>query len=46
LILVDDALRETRLRDGIFADVAPTILALMGLPQPAAMTGKNLIVSD
>ncbi|HBT00084.1 MAG TPA: 2,3-bisphosphoglycerate-independent phosphoglycerate mutase, partial [Citreicella sp.] len=31
------------LRDGILADVAPTLLQLMGLPQPAEMTGKSLI---
>lgn len=30
-------------RDGILADVAPTILQLMNLPQPAEMTGKSLI---
>ena len=30
------------LQDGILADVAPTILGLLGLPQPDAMTGKNL----
>ncbi|MBE6032468.1 MAG: 2,3-bisphosphoglycerate-independent phosphoglycerate mutase [Clostridiales bacterium] len=28
---------------GILADVAPTMLALMGLPQPAEMTGKSLL---
>ncbi|MGR3802739.1 2,3-bisphosphoglycerate-independent phosphoglycerate mutase [Marinibacterium profundimaris] len=31
------------LRDGRLADVAPTLLALMDLPQPAEMTGKSLI---
>lgn len=31
------------LRDGRLADLAPTLLALMGLKQPAAMTGQNLI---
>ncbi|WP_128254973.1 2,3-bisphosphoglycerate-independent phosphoglycerate mutase [Falsirhodobacter deserti] len=31
------------LRDGRLADVAPTLLQLMGLPQPAEMTGKSLI---
>ncbi|PZR70591.1 MAG: 2,3-bisphosphoglycerate-independent phosphoglycerate mutase, partial [Chthoniobacterales bacterium] len=30
--------------DGILADVAPTILFLLGLPQPAEMTGRNLLV--
>ena len=29
--------------NGILADVAPTILHIMGLKQPAEMTGKNLI---
>ena len=33
-----------RLRDGgILADVAPTLLAALGVPQPAAMTGRSLI---
>ena len=31
------------LRNGRLADIAPTLLALMGLQQPAAMTGQNLI---
>ncbi len=29
--------------DGKLADVAPTLLALMGLKQPAEMTGRNLV---
>lgn len=33
----------TALADGRLADVAPTLLALMGLPQPAAMTGRSLL---
>jgi 2,3-bisphosphoglycerate-independent phosphoglycerate mutase len=33
------------LRDhGILADVAPTVLQLLGIPQPEAMTGKSLVV--
>jgi 2,3-bisphosphoglycerate-independent phosphoglycerate mutase len=32
------------LRDGKLADVAPTLLELMQMPQPAAMDGKSLIV--
>ncbi len=32
-------------RDGILADVAPTILALLGLPQPEEMTGINLVLA-
>ena len=31
------------LRDGRLSDVAPTLLDLMGLPQPAEMTGRSLI---
>ena len=31
------------LADGRLADVAPTLLALMGLDQPAAMTGTSLL---
>jgi bisphosphoglycerate-independent phosphoglycerate mutase (AlkP superfamily) len=27
------------------ADLAPTLLALMGLAQPAAMTGRSLILT-
>ena len=34
-----------RCRDGILADVAPTLLFLLGLPQPSEMTGKNLLVT-
>ena len=29
---------------GILADIAPTILDILGLPIPAEMTGKSLIV--
>lgn len=34
---------EAKVKDGILADVAPTILHIMGLPQPKEMTGKDLI---
>ena len=33
------------LRDGRLADLAPTILTLLGLKQPALMTGQNLITA-
>lgn len=29
--------------EGTLADIAPTLLALMGLPQPPEMTGNNLV---
>jgi len=32
------------LRDGLLSDLAPTLLELMNLDQPAEMTGKSLIV--
>ena len=31
------------LKDGVLADIAPTILTLMGLAQPAEMTGTSLV---
>jgi 2,3-bisphosphoglycerate-independent phosphoglycerate mutase len=34
-----------RVDDGILADVAPTLLFLLGLPQPKEMTGRNLLVA-
>jgi 2,3-bisphosphoglycerate-independent phosphoglycerate mutase len=30
-------------RGGRLADIAPTVLALMGLPKPTEMTGESLI---
>lgn len=43
LILVDEKRKKTRLREGILADVAPTILSLLGLPKPEAMEGRSLL---
>ncbi|MEM0996710.1 MAG: 2,3-bisphosphoglycerate-independent phosphoglycerate mutase [Bacteroidota bacterium] len=45
LILHDPSERGFRLRDGKLGDLAPTILTLMGLPLPEAMTGDILIES-
>ncbi|HYR08038.1 MAG TPA: 2,3-bisphosphoglycerate-independent phosphoglycerate mutase, partial [Longimicrobium sp.] len=44
IILVEPEGRRTAsgLADGALCDVAPTILGLLGVPQPAAMTGKDL----
>jgi 2,3-bisphosphoglycerate-independent phosphoglycerate mutase len=40
-------LHEVTLRTGgILADVAPTILQLLQIPQPADMTGRSLILSE
>ncbi|WP_302062492.1 2,3-bisphosphoglycerate-independent phosphoglycerate mutase [uncultured Muribaculum sp.] len=35
--------KDAKVENGILADVAPTILKIMGLPQPADMTGHALI---
>ncbi len=35
--------KDTRISDGILADVAPSVLHIMGMDQPSEMTGKNLI---
>ena len=35
--------KEAKIADGILADVAPTLLHIMGIEQPSEMTGKNLI---
>jgi 2,3-bisphosphoglycerate-independent phosphoglycerate mutase len=43
LILVDPQRRGAKLREGILADIAPTILELMGLPKPPAMSGRSLL---
>jgi 2,3-bisphosphoglycerate-independent phosphoglycerate mutase len=42
-IVVDDDLKSRKVQDGILADVAPTMLSLLGLPVPREMTGKILI---
>ena len=45
LYLVVPQLAQARLRtDGILADVSPTILQIMGIPQPKDMTGRSLIL--
>ena len=35
--------KAAKVNNGVLADVAPSILHIMGLEQPAEMTGKNLI---
>ena len=35
---------EVWIKDGILADVAPTLLAMLGVEKPEAMTGTSLIV--
>ena len=42
-VIVFGAPKGTKVRSGILADVAPTLLDLMGLPRPAEMTGESLL---
>ena len=45
VILVSEELKNVSLRaDGVLADLAPTLLEMMNLPQPKEMTGKSLIL--
>ena len=41
IVVVSDRVKSVR--NGILADVAPTVLKLMGLKQPAEMTGEALV---
>ena len=41
LILVDQ--EHTAIRDGVLGDIAPTILKLMTIEIPSAMTGSPLV---
>ncbi len=44
VVLVSETHRDAELRkDGVLADLAPTLLTVMGLPVPEEMTGKSLI---
>jgi len=44
LILLDSEHRDCTLQDGgALKDIAPTVLALLGLPAPAEMEGANLL---
>jgi 2,3-bisphosphoglycerate-independent phosphoglycerate mutase len=45
LIYVDDSTHRARIRSGgRLCDIAPTMLELLGLPQPAEMTGRSLLL--
>ena len=45
VLLINPPERVTGLSDGRLADIAPTVLDLMALPRPAAMTGSSLLKS-
>jgi len=44
LIIAQDGLIGRELSFGMLADVAPTILGLLGIPRAVEMTGRNLLV--
>ncbi|MGZ3587564.1 MAG: 2,3-bisphosphoglycerate-independent phosphoglycerate mutase [Candidatus Limnocylindrales bacterium] len=43
ILLAGSAVRGCALRDGVLADVAPTLLGLVGQPPVAGMTGRDLL---
>ncbi|MDO5399603.1 MAG: phosphoglycerate mutase (2,3-diphosphoglycerate-independent) [Eubacteriales bacterium] len=42
-ILLDPRKRAVQLHDGCLGDVAPTVLSVLGVEQPAEMTGRSLL---
>lgn len=45
-ILISDKMKNAKLKDGILADIAPTILHLMGVEKTEEVTGKVLVESN
>lgn len=43
IVVVSDKLDIKAVRNGVLADVAPTVLNIMGIEVPADMNGKNLV---
>lgn len=47
VVVVDDRFKNHQLKPtGRLADIAPTLLCMMGIDQPEAMTGENLIMGS
>ena len=44
LVYVANEVSDYSLKDGILADIAPTLLELLGIPKPKEMTGNSLLV--
>ncbi|HYI23283.1 MAG TPA: 2,3-bisphosphoglycerate-independent phosphoglycerate mutase, partial [Candidatus Limnocylindrales bacterium] len=44
VVLIGDTVRGRVLRDGVLADVAPTLLERAGLPRAQGMTGTSLLI--
>jgi 2,3-bisphosphoglycerate-independent phosphoglycerate mutase len=45
VVYVADDAANYQVRDGILADVAPTLLDMLGVPKPGQMTGTSLLVA-
>lgn len=45
-ILAGDRYRGSSLRRGVLADVAPTVLGMLGIPKPAEMDRETLLISE
>jgi 2,3-bisphosphoglycerate-independent phosphoglycerate mutase len=43
LIYVSERTEGVKVKDGILADVAPTLLDMLGIPKPSEMTGSSLL---
>jgi 2,3-bisphosphoglycerate-independent phosphoglycerate mutase len=46
LVLISRDRKQVHLREGVLGDIAPTMLEIMGIEQPAEMTGHSLILRD
>ena len=46
ILLIGSAQGIEALKDGCLADVAPTMLALMGIPKPKEMSGQSLLIEE
>jgi 2,3-bisphosphoglycerate-independent phosphoglycerate mutase len=46
ILLIGSAKGIGALKDGCLADVAPTMLALMGIPKPKEMSGQSLLIEE
>ena len=44
LVLV--GMKDVKLKEGKLADLAPTMLEIMGLEKPSEMTGESLIIKE
>jgi 2,3-bisphosphoglycerate-independent phosphoglycerate mutase len=44
VVYVADDAADYQVKDGILADVAPTLLDMLGVPKPPQMTGTSLLV--